>query len=257
MEAPPNDTQPLGPSNRYIHPLDERSIRFIKQATQPQKAKLSNEKLSKLRDHITNIKQRLQMLQSHEREIVERRSYNIDLCTSLHQLSTRLEEIPFRDKQSVCQPLSGTLKGKEREMVQPASMPGVEVTSDPMAPVDMTREPAPPVDIRPETSSDLAFEGGWASRVIHGMDLHEEAIPDPLGPMTMPAWAERFDDLFAKVLPAMFGPEANDHQCSYRLLLRKLLSDEFLQLSIEDAIGKIHSVVTVLLLNCVSGVART
>jgi hypothetical protein len=258
MAPPTTDNQPFGPPNRYLHPLDERSTRFIKQATQPRQGLLSNTKLLKLRDQITSIEQRLRMLQSQEREIVERRSYNIDLCIGLDQLSKRLDEIPFRDTQPSCQPLSGTShKGKEHEVMKPASMLGVEITSDHAPNFERMREPTPPVDMRPDTLSDDTFEGGWASRVIHGMDADDGAIPVPLGPMTMPEWVERFDDLFAKVLPAMFGPQTDDHQCSYRLLLTKLLRDEFQQLSIEDAIGKSHSVATVLVLTCVSGIART
>jgi hypothetical protein len=206
IAAPINDPEPFGPPNRYINPLDNRSTRFIEQVTTPEKGKFTNAKLSNIRDRISIIEQRLQMLRSHEQEIVERTSYNLDLCVGLDHLSTRLGEIPFRFTDPVDPSCTGKSTNKNESEME--DMP-----------------------------SSTDFEGGWASRVMHGMD-GEDAIGVPLDPMPMSEWVDKFDELFAKVLPGMFGPGADDHQCTYRLLLRYLLRDEFLQLSIEDAIGK-------------------
>ena len=146
------------------------------------------------------------MLQSHEAEIVERRSYNIDLCACLHKLSNRLGKIPFRST-NVDVPTGISRKGKETEL-------------------------------HSDASPNSRFDGGWAARVMHLDGGEIDSSTSPLDPISMSDWVVRFDDLFAEVLPGLFGPAADSHQCTYRIILKDFLRDQFLQLSIEDAIGE-------------------
>lgn len=120
------------------------------------------------------------MLESHEEEIEERSAYNVNLCTALHQVSTQLNAIPFRDSHDARRPPMEDLpkagsKGKKRKL---------------------DREPV----------IEESYESGWASRVSVGLDGDLTMTDIPLGPMAMPKWVQKFDNLFAIVLPIYLDP---------------------------------------------------
>ena len=209
--------------------LDATATSFIGQLRGPGKESSKNPKLVKIRDRLVSLENRIRMLESHEQEIEERSAYNVDLSAALPQVSTRLKEIPFRDSHEARRPPMKDLpkvgsKGKKRKL-----------------------------DVEPVTEE--SYESGWASRVLVGLDADVEMTDIPLGPMAMPEWVQKFDNLFAIVLPHLFGPDA-DHQCAYRELLIKLLRDEFLQLSIEDSIGMPLSIQYFCLLIFISRITR-